>query len=222
MSKLGKYFVIGATGIIGLAWIGGVIDEKRRAVEAAEQAAASAQRVAKGKQERLEKCRAELGQMTASYEDLYKQRRYFEAAGVLRDCADRTNEPAMKQAVRSAEIADLLVTIEDKQQSPRQRLKVMDKLRDDYPEAFKDRTALHAELIRLVTAQEAAEQRKEAVEKKKKGVSIGMSQEDVLASSWGKPRKINRSTYAWGTREQWVYDGGYLYFTNGVLDAIQN
>jgi hypothetical protein len=26
--------------------------------------------------------------------------------------------------------------------------------------------------------------------------------------------------YAFGTREQWVYGGGYLYFTDGVLTAI--
>ena len=147
----------------------------------------------------------------------------FAALGIAIVDADRVSRELVEPGMPAlAEIADLLVTIEDKQQSPRQRLKVMDKLRDDYPEAFKDRTGLHAELIRLVTAQEAAEQRKEAAEKKKQGVSIGMSQEDVLASSWGKPRKINRSTYAWGTREQWVYDGGYLYFTNGVLDAIQH
>lgn len=58
--------------------------------------------------------------------------------------------------------------------------------------------------------------------KKSKGVSIGMSQDDVVASSWGKPRTINRTTTANGTREQWVYDGGYLYFQDGVLRTIQN
>jgi hypothetical protein len=58
--------------------------------------------------------------------------------------------------------------------------------------------------------------------KKKEGVSIGMSQQDVLDSSWGRPRKINTTTNAYGSREQWVYDGGYLYFENGVLTSIQN
>jgi len=33
---------------------------------------------------------------------------------------------------------------------------------------------------------------------------------------------MNRSTYSFGVHEQWVYDGGYLYFENGTLKSIQN
>lgn len=60
------------------------------------------------------------------------------------------------------------------------------------------------------------------VAKKSKGVSIGMSKEDVKSSSWGKPRHINRTVNAYGVSEQWVYDGGYLYFDSEILTAIQN
>ena len=56
----------------------------------------------------------------------------------------------------------------------------------------------------------------------KKGVNIGMSMQDALASTWGKPNKVNRTTTATQTREQWVYDEGYLYFVNGILTTIQN
>jgi hypothetical protein len=62
-------------------------------------------------------------------------------------------------------------------------------------------------------------------QKKKEGVSIGMSKEDVLASSWGKPDHINTTTNAYGTSEQWVYGryhNGYLYFRDGILTSIQN
>ena len=62
----------------------------------------------------------------------------------------------------------------------------------------------------------------ELAAKKREGVSIGMTAADAVASSWGKPRKINRTTRANSVREQWVYDGGYLYFDNGVLTSIQN
>lgn len=58
--------------------------------------------------------------------------------------------------------------------------------------------------------------------KEKEGVRIGMSKQDALDSSWGKPRKINRTTNAYGIREQWVYDGGYLYFDGDTLTSIQN
>ena len=62
-----------------------------------------------------------------------------------------------------------------------------------------------------------------AILKKEEGVTIGMSPEQVLASKWGKPREINRTQTTNGTSEQWVYGGSnYLYFRNGVLEAIQN
>ena len=53
-------------------------------------------------------------------------------------------------------------------------------------------------------------------------VKIGMSQKEVLASSWGKPVDVSRTTTAAGTREQWVYGNkNYLYFDHGILTAIQ-
>lgn len=59
--------------------------------------------------------------------------------------------------------------------------------------------------------------------KKREGVHIGMSKQDVLDSSWGRPQEINRSTYSFGVHEQWVYgNGNYLYFKDGTLTAIQN
>jgi hypothetical protein len=58
---------------------------------------------------------------------------------------------------------------------------------------------------------------------KKQGVTIGMTQDQVRASSWGRPREVNRTTTSNGVREQWVYSpGNYLYFTDGILTAIQN
>jgi hypothetical protein len=55
------------------------------------------------------------------------------------------------------------------------------------------------------------------------GIKIGMTQEQALASQWGKPISVNRTTTAHGVREQWVYNSkSYLYFDNGILTAIQN
>ncbi|PEL13797.1 hypothetical protein [Bacillus sp. AFS017336] len=51
---------------------------------------------------------------------------------------------------------------------------------------------------------------------------IGMSKEEVINTSWGKPESINKTTNAYGTNEQWVYsDNRYLYFENGILTDIQ-
>ena len=66
------------------------------------------------------------------------------------------------------------------------------------------------------------ERKQSMAAKKRSGVHVGMSEQDVLDSNWGKPRKINRTTTANAVDEQWVYEGGYLYFVNGSLTAIQN
>ena len=86
----------------------------------------------------------------------------------------------------------------------------------DYPEQGKPYAS-------AVAKSEKAERSKQFAYMKGKGVSIGMSQDEALASNWGKPVRINRTITAHGTNEQWVYGGGnYLYFENGKLTAIQN
>jgi len=71
-----------------------------------------------------------------------------------------------------------------------------------------------------------AEAQKEAADKakaKSEGVRLGMTQQDVLDSSWGKPNDINRTIGGYGTHEQWCYGGNnYLYFEDGILTDIQN
>ena len=51
---------------------------------------------------------------------------------------------------------------------------------------------------------------------------LGMTHEEVEKSTWGKPEDINKTTYAWGTTEQWCYSNyRYIYFDNGIVTAIQ-
>lgn len=128
---------------------------------------------------------------------------------------DRLQDPALKKLRDGAIVADLVETATREQMQTRIRVQALERLQRDYPAEFAGREALLARLEKRRLAEVSAEKRKE-------GVTLGMTQEEVLASSWGKPRKINRSTYTFGTREQWVYDGGYLYFRDGILDSIQN
>ncbi len=52
---------------------------------------------------------------------------------------------------------------------------------------------------------------------------IGMTVEEVKASTWGEPKKINKTTTKYGVSEQWVYYGyKYIYFDNGTVTAIQD
>lgn len=54
-----------------------------------------------------------------------------------------------------------------------------------------------------------------------KDPAIGMNAAEVEASTWGKPKSIHKTTYEWGTVEQWVYSGNrYIYFDNGRVSAI--
>jgi hypothetical protein len=69
----------------------------------------------------------------------------------------------------------------------------------------------------------AKELKAEKIEKKKHGVQIGMTQQDVIDSSWGRPNSTNTTTTRGGVRAQWVYgSGNYLYFEDGILTSIQN
>lgn len=52
-------------------------------------------------------------------------------------------------------------------------------------------------------------------------VRIGFTAE-MCRYSWGDPIDINKTTGSYGIHEQWVYDGSYLYFENGILTTIQN
>lgn len=74
-----------------------------------------------------------------------------------------------------------------------------------------------------INKHEEEEQAKEKAKKKSQGVTLGMTKQQVLDSSWGEPKDINTSIGSWGTHEQWVYgNGNYLYFENGRLTSIQN
>jgi hypothetical protein len=65
---------------------------------------------------------------------------------------------------------------------------------------------------------------KEQLRKKKPGVRLGMTKTQVINdTSWGEPHHINKTYYGKHVQEQWVYESNsYLYFHNGVLQAIQN
>ncbi|RPD97726.1 hypothetical protein EGM88_08005 [Aureibaculum marinum] len=50
---------------------------------------------------------------------------------------------------------------------------------------------------------------------------IGMNKEMTIFSL-GEPNDINKSVGSWGVHEQWVYEGLYLYFENGIVTSYQN
>ena len=52
---------------------------------------------------------------------------------------------------------------------------------------------------------------------------IGMTANELLVSSWGKPTKMNRTTTAYGESYQWVYSSNrYVYLKDDIVTAIQD
>jgi hypothetical protein len=194
----------------GINWL---VEQDAAQTKAAQQKAndESAARVAAAKAERVKRCEAQLVNWQASFDALYSAKDYKGAAESIRECANvAAIADPRKAALKRAEAQVLIGQATDKTRPLQQRIADLRWLELHHAEEYSPYRALAASLQRTADLEAKAEQRRIAAEKRREGVSIGMSQQDVLDSSWGKPRKINRTTYSWGTKEQWVYDGGYL------------
>lgn len=189
---------------------------------------AQAASVAAGvKARNAEECKSELPAQIPEFDRLMREKNYPAAVLALKKCALATDRPDLIAKVRAAEVRVLVATIEDPSSMGWSRdeaireLSTIDpglaeKHKAKLPE-YEARASAYQEKARLAAA---ADLRRK---KRREGVSIGMSQQDVLDSSWGRPQKVNKSTTVYGVREQWVYGGGnYLYFEDGVLTTIHH
>ena len=149
-----------------------------------------------------------------------KSGQFWEAAITLRRCADALQAADLKQMVNEAEIKSHLTDLSDPTKSAAGRSLAFERLSADYP----DVGAKNKEFAtRQIAAAERKEKEAERKQKRSQGVNIGMSKEDVLASSWGRPGKVNTTINVYGAHEQWVYGSrNYIYFENGVVTSIQN
>lgn len=169
-----------------------------------------------------ETCKLEIADRQTEYEAKRLAGDHWGAANLLRRCAQITKDPKALEQVRQAEADDRWVTLQDKSKSAGERLQAFHALVQlDLPRA-ESAVSLRKTLEARVKKEMAAEQRVEAARRKREGVSIGMTKEDVIASSWGRPERINRTATTYGTREQWVYGvGNYLYFEGDRITAVQ-
>jgi len=165
-------------------------------------------------------CQASLEKRRTEYNSLLKVAKFWEASLALRGCAEALQASDLMQLVKDAEIKSHLADLSDPAKSAGNRSLAFDRLLSEYPDVAAKNEPFAK---RQIAAAERKEQEAERKSRRSQGIRIGMSKEDVLASSWGRPEKINTTTNAYGTREQWVYGGrNYLYFENGVLTSIQN
>jgi hypothetical protein len=167
-----------------------------------------------------EQCATQLPNHIAEYDRLIAAKQYWDAYLKLSSCADLLGRSDLKDKVKEADILERQAIINNQKSTPREKANAMEVLARDYPEQFSGLAPKAQELTKKL---DSDEKKRIKAERRKYGVSIGMTMEEVQDSSWGKPQSINRSIYANTTREQWVYGGrNYLYFDNGVLTSIQN
>lgn len=159
--------------------------------------------------------------LLAKYQELSAAKEHWKAAAVLRPCLG-TADAEFSALVKQSDVLDAKATANNKSAPTIDRELAIARLEQIAPEEAAGLAKLKAQLESKAKAEAKAIAKARAAEKKKQGVRIGMSQEDVIASSWGRPESINKSIYSFGVHEQWVYGGrNYLYFKNGVLDSIQ-
>lgn len=167
----------------------------------------------------LELQKACAGERVQKYQELMEKKSYWLASLQMTACGTLASHPEYKQMEMAAELAhyqgELAASGRDK---TRKMAAVNSMISRGHPVS----DALIIEFRQYERAEIARAKEADARLRKSQGVTIGMSYEEVLASSWGRPKRVNKTTRATGESQQWVYDGGYLYFENGVLRTIQH
>jgi hypothetical protein len=164
------------------------------------------------------------------YEQQILRKEFWNASFTMKRCGTELNNPEYLKIADAAEVKARISDINDKTKSLENRINQIEVLEKFFPVDAKEFSALKTSLIALKVKEEAAVAKAQAdasralkAKRKTEGVSIGMTKDEVLGSSWGKPESVNKTTNAYGVREQWVYGGrNYLYFKDGILESIQN
>jgi hypothetical protein len=231
MPKRTSLIAVIVAGVFGLFVFRACLPTDQRppsaaAATAPDSIARQAQADAQARQIAMDGCTTTIADKRARYTKLLDEHKFWDAQLVLGDCPHLLNDAALVAMQRGAVRLSYLDTVGKASSTDDQRLNAIGMLRSNFPDDVASLEPLRQRLQAKVDARDAATVKKAAADekarKRKQGVSLGMTAEDALASSWGRPRNINRSTYSFGVHEQWVYDGGYLYFQNGILTSIQN
>jgi hypothetical protein len=164
-------------------------------------------------------CQDEAATLVSNAAKLTKSKLYDDAYKELEKCAFKAEVASIDEAFRSVDIAKAYDRLN--KTSPKNLQSRFDALADLRTAMSSELPPkLNAEMESLTRLVEQRDQRAEKARKKKEGVVIGMTTQDVLDSQWGRPERKNVDTYSNSTKEQWVYPGGYLYFRDGILTSI--
>lgn len=170
-------------------------------------------------EERQAECLGQREQLASEYRNLMERERFLDAVNLVRPCAAALGNSELTVMLKEADRKLMIAKTKDPKTPPRERAELMQIVARLYPE---ESDGYMEKAKKILDAEDRKDAEADRIRRKREGVSIGMSQEEVLASNWGKPKDINSTITANGVREQWVYGGGnYLYFTDGKLTGIQ-
>lgn len=175
-------------------------------------------------------CTASVESMKAEYGKLMSEKKYWDAGhqtNLIEQCAKTLQDKSLEAWANDASVQSYVQAIKDPKTPIIEKMNLIELFKQFHPDKAQPYVSMLSDLNRKQDAieqrEQIIEQRKMAAQKKREGVRIGMTPEDVRASSWGKPEHINRTTATYGTHEQWVYgSGSCLYFEDGILTTIQN
>lgn len=168
-----------------------------------------------------QRCHTQLDGIIKESQSLLSAGKSLDAYNTARPCAIAIKDATLIAIETRALMAHKLDVAKNSKETAAMRLSAIDSLERMGEPSAASLTATKRQLQATIDREQKSTQQAIAREKKKQGVSVGMTPADAIASSWGYPQNINRTTNARGTREQWVYPGGgYLYFDNDVLTAI--
>ena len=171
--------------------------------------------------EKIEKCKENLSKADDQYNYYFQKKQYDDALQMLDGCENEELSLDKYIALANAVHVEKIKTIiNSKSKNPTEKLSAYDEFEKSHPKIV---LSLNINRVDLLEQSINYAFNKSIKSKSQKGVLIGMTKSEVLQSSWGKPRKINRTITENTVHEQWVYSGSnYLYFDNEYLTSIQN
>jgi len=115
----------------------------------------------------------------------------------------------------------VILLLTDKYLMSKEQIEKISSIKDDETRDQKI-DAIHLMVTNNMVEKQKAEQEEQKKQLTDSNPQIGMTQQEVLASKWGKPKEINTTETKYGKSEQWVYGNNrYVYFDDGIVTSIQ-
>lgn len=174
---------------------------KEKADVATAAAAANAAAVRRSKE--ATDCSASIESRKSQYVKQLDAKKYWDAALALGDCPNILKDKTLIDMQLGARRLSFIETASDPKAPIDARLTAIGSLNAYYPadaaQFEKTRLALQAQADKASAADAKRVADAERKRRRSEGVNIGMTKEEALQSSWGKPESVNRTTNVHGT-----------------------